>query len=198
MRAFPSFHRITGIVLILSAAGSLAASATSAAGLRRGISWAALGVGLAPSPFGLDQNGSPIGDVVLGRELRKRLTAVVALGHIRFSGGTPTQFTPLSVGARIHLSPTHAADGGPYIGAAALMCRAVYRDGGAAKARLLLGVEATVGTMIPLTRTLAVDWSASHVLTPDADGFSPSSGTGSTRRDGLDRGMVRVRLVLHR
>ena len=36
------------------------------------------------------------------------------------------------------------------------------------------------------------------LLTPDAGGFSPSPLTHSAKRDGLDRGMVRVRLVLHR
>lgn len=198
MRAFQRAEHIAGGVLIAAVIATLAARSASAEGPSDRQSWAAIGIGLAPSPYGLDENGSPVGDVALGWVVRERVSIVAAVARFEFSGATPAQFTPVSVGLRAHLSSTHATDGGPYFGVASVVCHASYRDQGSRKARILPGVEATVGTMIPMSTSLALDWSASHLLTPDSGGFSPNPLTHSTRRDGLDRGAVRIRLVVRR
>lgn len=198
MRTFPRAERIAGAVLILVVIAGVAARSASAEGLFRSSSWAAVGIGLAPSPYGLDANGSPVGDVALGKGVRERITIIATVAHFEFFGTTPVQFTPVSIGVRAHLSRTHATEGGPYLGVAPIVCHAHYHDRGIPEARLLPGIEVAVGTIIPMSDALALDWSASHVLTPDAAGFSPDSLTHSTRRDGLDRGAVRIRLVLRR
>ena len=198
MRAFQRAEHIAGGVLIAVVIATLAARSACAEGPSDRQSWAAMGLALAPSPYGLDENGSPVGDVALGWMVRERISIVAAVARVEFSGATPAKFTPVSIGLRAHLSSTHATNGGPYLGVASVVCHASYRDQGSRKARILPGVEATVGTIIPMSASLALDWSASHLLTPDSGGFSPNPLTHSTRRDGLDRGAVRVRLVLRR
>lgn len=160
--------------------------------------WVALGVGFAPSPYGTDRNGSPLGDLGIGRRLHHRITMVSTLTRYEFGGRTVTKFTQVAIGLRAHLSPEHAKLGGPYLGVAPALCHARFRDSSGTSDRWLPGVEAAVGTVIPFTDTFAIDWSASHVITPDAGGLSPDPVTHSTRRDGLDRGAMRIRLVLMR
>ena len=191
------FRRITAAAFVVAAA-SATPSATSAGDLSAHHSWAAIGVGLSPSPYELDANGSPIGDVAFGKGLRERVSIVGSITHLELFGSTPVRFTNVAIGLRAHLSTQEAIEGGPYLEFAPTISHALYRDRGASGTRVLPGLELAVGTVIPFSTSLALDWRASHVVTRDAGGFSPNSVTHETKRDGLDRGTVRIRLVLRR
>jgi hypothetical protein len=188
---------IAGAVMLLLSGG-----ATAHSGMQRAMpaqrSWAAIGVGVAPSPYGLDGNGSPLGDFAVGHGTHHRISVVGSVTRYEFGGRTVAKFTQLAIGVRAHLAPNHASLGGPYLGVAPVLCHVRFREWAGTSNRLLPGLEATVGAEIPLTSSFAIDWSASHVITPDAAGLSPDPVTHSTKRDGLDRGAMRIRLVLAR
>jgi len=198
VRVFPSAIRVVGSVLLVALLLIIPATIASAGDRPFSATWVAVGLGLAPSPYGLDGNGSPVGDICFGKGIGEQLTVNISIAHFEFFGITPAHFTPASIGIRAHLSKNNSSEGGPYFGAATVVCHAVYLDRGVSETRLLPGLELAVGTVIPISQALAIDWSASHLLTPDADDLSPDPLTHSTKRDGLDRGMVRVRLVLRR
>jgi hypothetical protein len=150
-------------------------------------SWVALGVGLAPSPYGADGNGSSVCDVSLGKDVRGGISVAASLTRFEFLGYLPARFAVLSTAVRAHLSKQHSNDGGPYIGLASVICYGRFRDLDGSRSRLLPGIEASVGAVIPLSSSLAFDWAASHVVTTDAGGFTPHPITRETKRDGLDR-----------
>lgn len=197
MRALLSLGGVTTIGLSLAFAPAVAdgAHAERQAFYRP---WVAIGIGLSPSPYELDANGSPLGDVAFGRGVSRRVSMVGTATHLRMFGSTPAQFTNVSVSVRSYLSKVGNLEGGPYAEIAPTVCHARYRDRGVSDSRVLPGLELGVGTVIPLSASIAMDWRASHVITPDAEGFSPSTTTHETKRDGLDRGTVRIRLVLRR
>jgi hypothetical protein len=107
-------------------------------------------------------------------------------------------FTPIAIGARLYLSEACRESGGPYGGASALLCVARASERGAVSTRILPGLEATIGTEIPLSSVLAIDWNASYIITSNLRGFAPDVATHATDREGLRRGVIRIRLILRR
>ena len=198
MRNVPRAEPIVVFTLALTLIAGIVPSRATAHVRSAPQSWAAIGVGLAPAPYGLDGNGSPVCDLTFGKSIRERISLVTSIAHIELFGYTPARFTPVFAGVRAHLSNQNVAEGGPYLVLGPTICYARFRDQGVSQTRLLPGIEFGVGTIMQLSEALALDWSASHVVTTDAGGFTPHPLTRETKRDGLDRGTVRIRLVLRR
>lgn len=175
------------IVILLSAP-----AAASGASVDRGGRWASVGLGLSPSRYGADRNGSLVVTVSGRRAVAPRLSVVGRVAYTRFAAHEATVLSPVSLALRAHLSGAPSVEGGPYLEAGPVLCAARWRGAPGSKSALLAGVTAGAGTEILLSPRTGIDWGGAFVWTAAARDIWPDRLTRERSRDGMVRGYMHV------